>query len=149
MTRAPRRPRSRYVLASVLVGPALLVAAGVATRAELASVDGSLASARAELRQTVGRVATSRSELAGTAARSATVQHTLAADTALLGRDEAQLAHVEARTGSTTAAVADLHTCLAGVERALNEFALGDRTGAQSSLGAVGASCRDAGTTGA
>jgi hypothetical protein len=139
-----RRRRSRAGLAIALVGLVLVAVAAGETYVQHASVDPSLASARTDLDQTLGRLDAARDQLAATTTQSETVEHSLASDTALLTQDQAQLADTDTRTHLQGVNVSDLRICLAGVEQALNQFALGDRTGAMSTLGGVTGSCQDA-----
>jgi hypothetical protein len=139
-----RRRRSGAIVGFTLVGLVLVAIAAVATYVQHASVDPSLTSARAELHQTLDRFRAARDQLGATTGLTDTVEHSLASDTTLLSQDQAQLANTEARNDLAGVNVSDLHICLAGVERALNQFALSDRSGAMATLGGVAGSCRDA-----
>jgi len=138
----PRRLRT--VLGVTLVGLVLVAIGTVAAYERHSSVDPSLTSARAELHQELDRLSAAQSELGSTSGQADAVAQSLASDTTLLTRDQAQLADTEGRTDLQGVNISDLHLCLAGVERALNQFALGDRSGATGTLGTVTTLCRDA-----
>ncbi len=126
----------------------MTVIAVTATYQQHARVTPSLTSARSELSRELVQSSADQSQLDSTDGQVDAAERSLASDTALLTKDRAQLADTEARTDLQGVNIADLHLCLAGVERALNQFALGDRTGAITILGTVTSSCRGAGPVG-
>ena len=69
---------------------------------------------------------------------------TLANDTTKLDGAMTALANAQANVSQQTSATVNLHTCLGGVERALNALALGDPNRAVSALNAVASSCASA-----
>jgi hypothetical protein len=125
------RPRRYRAAVGVTLITLVLIAIGVvATYQQHERVEPSLNSARSELVQTLDRLSEVRSQLGST--------------TALLTQDKAKLADTEARNFLQGVNISDLHLCLAGVERALNQFALGDRSGATATLATVATLCREA-----
>lgn len=139
-----RRAWSGAALAAAVLGMAFLIMVAVATPAQLTRVDGSLAAARAVLHGTRDRLHSTRSQVAGTDGQADSVQHTLATDTYLLDLDQAQLAKSQGLTFVQGISVSELHICLVGVERALNQFALGDQSGASTTLAGMGDACQSA-----
>lgn len=149
LTPSEARPRRfRAVLSVTVAGLLVTVIAVTATYQQHARVTPSLTSARSELSRELVQSSADQSQLDSTDGQVDAAERSLASDTALLTKDRAQLADTEARTDLQGVNIADLHLCLAGVERALNQFALGDRTGAITILGTVTSSCRGAGPVG-
>jgi hypothetical protein len=69
---------------------------------------------------------------------------TLAADTAKLNGVKAALANSQATVSRQNAAIGSLHTCLGGVEEAVNALSLGDQSHGLAALDAVAPSCHAA-----
>lgn len=76
-------------------------------------------------------------------------------DTTAFDQDSSQLKGVQAALALTQADVsqqsvliADLHTCLSGVEEALNSLSVGNQAGAIADLNAVSSSCTAASSSG-
>jgi hypothetical protein len=143
---AHRRRRWRLVLVYVVVSLMLVtaVAVGVQANRQLTRTDASLASIRGQLHRTTAQVATARSELAGVTARSVAAQGTLNTVSAQLAADQAQLAKAQADVHAKGVSIGQLDLCLSGVEQALNQIAVGDQTGAATTLNGVSANCQSA-----
>ena len=101
-----------------------------ATRHRIDTVTQNLATARHDLDITNGQVAVDST--------------TLANDDSKLAGARTALANAQADVSRQTSAIASLHTCLGGVERALNALALSDQNQAVDALNAVSASCLNA-----
>ena len=69
---------------------------------------------------------------------------TLANDTTKLDGASTALANAQVNVSHQTSSTANLHTCLGGVQRALNALALGDPNRAVGALTAVAGSCQSA-----
>jgi len=139
-----RRTPSRIILGVAVVGMAIVMIVGALAHARLTGVDGRLTSTRVELQQIQHRLSSDRARLGVATGQATAVEHSLASDAALLGLDQTQLANAATRTDVQSASVSQLHTCLSGVERALNQFALDDRSGAVATLNTVASSCQAA-----
>jgi hypothetical protein len=138
---------SRRLLIIVAVGLALLTAATVVavnSRAHLDRTRSSLDATRAELHHTLAQVAGARNVLAAADAHSEAAAHTLAGLSAQLSTDQAHLAQAQINQYSKGVSISELDTCLAGVEQALNQIALGNQSGAATTLDGVAANCRSA-----
>ena len=72
----------------------------------------------------------------------------LAEGTTKLDGARTALVNAQANVTQQSSATVNLHTCLGGVERALNALALGDPNGAVGALTAVAGSCSSAVTAG-
>jgi hypothetical protein len=57
---------------------------------------------------------------------------------------QAALANAQSDVSHQTSTIADLHTCLRGVEQALNALAVSDQNRAVGALDAVATSCTNA-----
>jgi hypothetical protein len=95
-----------------------------------------------------GELAQLRANLALLSARVANDSATAEQDTNQLRAAQAELAAVQAHVTQQTALIGSLHTCLAGVERALNALSVGRPSHAIVALQAVRPSCRSAGADG-
>jgi hypothetical protein len=111
---------------------------------QLGRTNRSLTSTRAELRRTLEQVATTGAALARITGQSTAAGQTLEMETAQLGTDQQQLAAAEANIHANGVSIADLDTCLSGVEKALNQISLGNKSGAVATLNGVASSCRKA-----
>jgi hypothetical protein len=105
-----------------------------ATRQRIASVGHALTVVRHDLDVVNGQVAVDST--------------TLANDTTKLDGARTALVNAQANVTQQSSATVNLHTCLGGVERALNALALGDPNGAVGALTAVAGSCSSAVTAG-
>ena len=145
-TTPPSRPRWRLVTAYVVVAVLLMVAVvvGVQANRQLGRTDDSLQAVRGQLRTTTAQVAVARAQLAAADARTEAAQRTLDAESAQLASDQAQLAKAQAGVHAKGVSIGELDTCLSGVEKALNQIAVGDQSGAASTLDGVSANCQNA-----
>jgi hypothetical protein len=135
------------LLVAYAVGLLVLVSAVGAAfelHSQLGRTNRSLTSTRAELRRTLEQVATTSGALASIAGQSTAAGQSLEMETAQLGADQQQLAAAEANIHANGVSIADLDTCLSGVERALNQISLGNKSGAAATLNGVASSCRNA-----
>ena len=101
-----------------------------ATRHRIGEVSRDLASIRHDLDVTNGQVTVASS--------------TLASDTLKLTEARTTLAGALSNVSRQSSTITDLHTCLGGVERALNALALSDQNQAVGALNSVSASCSSA-----
>jgi chromosome segregation ATPase len=100
------------------------------TRARIDGVDGQLATVRSQLTDLQGQVTQDSA--------------TLAADTTKLNGAKVALANSQANNSRQSTVISNLHTCLGGVEEALNALSVGDQSHAVAALDAVAASCESA-----
>lgn len=100
------------------------------TRGRIHGVDADLAVVRRQLADLRGQVTQDSA--------------TLAADTAKLNGVKVALANSQANVSRQNSAIGSLHTCLGGVEEALNALSLGDRAHGLAALDAVAPSCNSA-----
>ena len=101
-----------------------------ATRLRITTVGHDLAVVRHDLDVVNGQVAVDST--------------TLANDTTKLDGARTALADAQANVSKQSSAIGSLHTCLGGVEQALNALALGDENRAVRALNAVAGSCTSA-----
>jgi hypothetical protein len=137
----------RGLLAVCLVGLVLLgasVVVGVEAHGQQHRIDAELSSARARLRNTDTLLAQVRAQLAVDTAQADQAGHTLSSDSNQLAADQAQLARAQAGLFAQGVSISDLDTCLSGVQKALNQIALDDESGAATTLSGVASSCKDA-----
>ena len=137
----------------------------VNVRADLGKSRSSLAAETSQLNATLHALFSSDSKLASTASARDTLQVTvkfltweLASANADLASTQKSLASASSTLASTQSSLAnantslffegttvtDLNRCLAGVEQALNQIAVGNQSGAVKSVSAVASSCRSA-----
>ena len=138
---SPRRQLA-WMSGAATLGVALVVA--VAGHAGLARADSSLASARTELAVTRAALSGARTGLATVEARSGAAGHALAVVSAQLAGDQARLARAQADQFDQGVSINQLDLCLAGVQKALNQIGLGDRSGAATTVTGVAGDCRNA-----
>ncbi len=141
---ARRTVRRTAPVVGVLLAALAAVVLGVVLHASLQGTDTSLAGARVELHQALQHLATTRADLHTTESTDAAVGRTLAAESDQLSSDQAVLAQTDATVFAKGFDIAAFDSCLAGVEQALNQIAVGDSGGAASALTSVGADCRQA-----
>jgi hypothetical protein len=141
-----RRAVGRLTVAYIAVLALLVGGVVVALTANhgLHGTDAQLAAVRLRLEQTVGRARVAERQLGTVTAASAAAGTTLRAETAQLTAAQAQLASTEADVFTNGVSIGQLDTCLAGVERALNQISLNDQQGAAASLNGVATACRAA-----
>ena len=104
---------------------AALVAAVVVasvSHGQLRRADSTLATTRTELRHTLAVVASSRTELLAVTGRAEVAGQTLTAAAAQLATDQTRLARAQADQFYQGSQINQLDLCLAGVEKALNQF---------------------------
>jgi hypothetical protein len=141
-SRSRRRLTLAYGAALALLVAGLVVA--VTGDRGLHRTDDQLAALRIRLHQTIDRAHQAEQRLGAVTAQSTAAGTTLAAETAQLTASQAQLASTEANVFTNGVSINQLDTCLAGVERALNQISLNDQRGAAASLDGVAAACRAA-----
>jgi hypothetical protein len=141
-SRTRRRLTVAYVglLAVLLAGVVVAVTAGQG----LHRTDDQLVAVRVRLHHTLVRARAAEHRLDAVSSQSAAAGATLAAETAQLTAAQAQLASTEANVFTNGVSINQLDTCLAGVERALNQISLNDQQGAAASLDGVAPACRAA-----
>jgi len=140
--RAVRRLMVAYVAVLALLIGGVVVA--VTANHGLRTTDHQLATVRVRLQLTIGRAHAAEHRLDTVAAQSTAAGTTLSTETAQLTAAQAQLASTEADVFTNGVSISQLDTCLAGVERALNQISLNDQQGAAASLDGVAAACRAA-----
>jgi len=126
---------------------ALLVAGtvvAIGAHGRLRATNDELSAVRVRLHQTIGRAHRAERSLTTVTAQSDAAGATLATETSELAAAQAQLASTEVDVFTNGVSINQLDTCLAGVERALNQISLHDQEGAAASLDAVATACRDA-----
>jgi hypothetical protein len=128
------------VLALLIGGVVVAVTANHGLRA----TNHQLTAVRVRLEQTIGRAQVAEHHLKAVAAESTAAGTTLSTETAQLTAAQAQLASTEADVFTNGVSIGQLDTCLAGVERALNQISLNDQQGAEASLDGVATACRAA-----
>jgi hypothetical protein len=149
--RAPRRP-ARHVrrilglAAVVLCAAALgfLVSDAVEANATYDRAHTALGSTGRQTKSVSGQLAELRAALALLSARVANDSAVAAQDTNQLRAAQAELAALRAHVTQQTALIGSLHTCLAGVERALNALSVGRPNHGIAALQAVKSSCKSA-----
>ena len=118
-----------------MLGVALAVGLG----GRIDRTDRQLGAVRAHLHQTLARAHQAEHDLASVSGQSASVGQALASETSQLDSAQAQLASTESNVHANGVSINELVTCLAGVERALNQISLSDQRGAAASLDSVAA----------
>jgi hypothetical protein len=143
----PGRPVRRWrVVATTLalVAAAVLAATGLSLRAV---DDGATATLRAEdaaVHRAVGQELVAEVDLSTARAQRDQATAVLGHETALLGAAESELAGERSTLSTQGVDIAELSTCLTGVQEALNAVSLGDVPDAVTALQGVGAACRNA-----
>jgi hypothetical protein len=140
------RRRQRVAVASVAIAVVLVLAAiasDIKVRVDLAAANGSLDSAHSQIAISLQKLASVEGELTSVTGQRDALQNALSTTSAELTRADKGL-FIQG------ASLAALNTCLAGVEQALNQIAVGDQSGAVASISAVSASCQvlEGGNTG-
>ncbi len=137
----------RRVAVATLIGVlVVLVAAGlgIGTQLALARTDHSLDRAHDQVHGATAKLETTDRQLSAAKTRSVAAGIVLAGESAQLAADQADLARTQADVFAKGVNIADLDTCLSGVEQVLNEIAVGDTAGAAATLAGVSPSCRAA-----
>ena len=148
--RRPRRYRDRTgrrLVAGLVAGLLLLAAlvvVGVVAHRDLEHTADTLAVERARLAQSQSQLSAARHRLAAVQSQSATAGRALSTASARLATAQSQLARAQADVSTQGVSISNLDTCLAGVEKALNQIALADQTGAAATLQSVASNCRAA-----
>ena len=136
--------RSHRGLVWTLVAAAAVVVAlaTVVVHVRLANTRTSLTAAHVELRRTIEHLDATRRSLSVVEDQSSTAGQALAAAAIRLSNDQAALARADASVFVNGIDIADLNSCLSGVERALNQLGVGDSGGAVTTLGSVSVPCQ-------
>ncbi len=143
---APRPPRRTWIAVLVvlaLVGTtvAFLAVDETRTNTRFDRTHQALDATRAQIAVVAGDLASVRHSLDGVNGQVAIDATALAADTSKLDGAKTALAHASTDLSLQDLAIGGLHTCLGGVEQALNALATGDQARAVSALEAVAGSC--------
>lgn len=143
-----RRNRRWIAWVSALLGAAILATAFGYLVHDHVAEDQRYDAFHATLVTTRQHAHTRATELAELRRAVSTLQSEVATNAAALSGDAAQLKAAAAALWITQADISqqgsqigDLHTCLGGVQQALNALAIGDQVHAVSALNAVSASC--------
>jgi hypothetical protein len=140
-------PALGLVPGALIVGIVVLVAAvivGFVSHTNLQHTTTSLNVERSQLRHTEALLATARSHLAAVQSQSDAAGHTLSSESAQLDAAQTELARTQADVFDQGVSISELDTCLAGVEKSLNQISLSDQSGAAATLEGVAANCRAA-----
>jgi septal ring factor EnvC (AmiA/AmiB activator) len=146
-----KRPRRRHPFVALIT---VLILAGVAfglvvhdeirTNTQADRTHRALDVTRAHLRMVVANLTTVRHQVHVLAAQVSQVTQALAADEANLKVVQTELTNEESDVSHQTALIADLQTCLGGVQKALNALSVADQSRAIGSLNSVSSNCSDA-----
>jgi len=142
---ARRRGRVAVIVTAALVAGSLLtlgIVSDLHVRSELRQTRSSLEVTRSQLVNTLTRLATTEATLASTTEQRDTLQSELATTSQDLAGAESNLSNADQSLHVQGIDIATLHTCLAGVEQALNQIAVGNASGAVSSISGVASSCQ-------
>ncbi len=150
--RSQRRRKRLLTLVAVTAASALLttgVLSDLHVRSELRQARSSLRATRSRLVKTLKRLSSAEAGLASSTAQRGTLQLALNNTARELSTAEASLTSSQASLASANTGLAfqgisitTLNTCLAGVEQALNQVAVGDQSGAVTSISAASRSCQ-------
>lgn len=149
------RSRWRRWVAGTLVLLAVAAAVGVMAGNEVQAntrfdrAHRALDSAHAQTVVVDAHLAAARADLAALNSQVAADSAVLTTDTAKLDGALAVLAQSQQSVATQSASIGSLHTCLGGVEEALNALSLGDQKHAVAALRAVASACTAAVGTGA
>lgn len=141
-----RRRRMRWVVAALAIavlaaGFGYLTGNEVQANTQFDQTHRSLDTTRHHIDTVLSDLATVRHELGVVNSQVAVDSKALAQDTTQLQGVEHALTSAQADVTSQTSTIGDLHTCLGGVEQALNALAVADQNHAIDALHAVTASC--------
>jgi len=146
-SRRPRRPRPIWPAVAIAAGVVLVVAIGLLVTDQVSERDR-YDRAHASLIATSQQIATVSSDLAALQHALDDLHTQVGSDTTALNQEASQLQGAQA---ALTAAqehvvaqgsqISSLHTCLGGVEQALNALSVGHRTRAFTQLVSVSSSC--------
>lgn len=142
----PDRRTRRTALVAVVGSLVLLVAvaASVLDHHRLQRTDSAIATTRVQLSRTITATVAARGRLAQAARESGAAAGALGAASFQLAAVQAQLTAAQANIRLDGVSIADLDTCLTGVNQALNEISLGDQAGAAALLRQYEGSCQAA-----
>ena len=132
------------VYAVVVVIVAVAITDTVTAHGALSRTDAALQVEQARLQQADRTLLAVHRELIRTDGLADDAARTLTAETAQLTSVRAELTAAEADQFDNGVSIADLTTCLSGVQQALNQISLGDAGGAAASLNGVASTCRAA-----
>jgi len=125
------------------------VVSDVHVRSQLRLARSALGAARSHLARTLTRLDAAQSTLADTTSQRNALQGELTSTSAELAAVQSTLSSTQAGLSNAEKSLAFqgvdisvLNTCLTGVERALNQIAVGDNGGAVTSISAVSTSCQ-------
>ena len=141
------RPRRRTWIIGIVAFAAFAAVPGYLTGNEVQAntqfdqTHRSLDTTRHHIDTVLSDLATVRHELGVVNSQVAVDSKALAQDTTQLQGVEHALTSAQADVTSQTSTIGDLHTCLGGVEQALNALAVADQNHAIDALHAVTASC--------
>ena len=121
-----------------------LVAVGVVAHRDLEHTADTLAVAQTRLAESQSQLSAARRRLAAVQSQSATAGRALSTASARLATAQSQLARTQADVSTQGVSISNLDACLAGVEKALNQIALANQTGAAATLQSVASNCRAA-----
>jgi hypothetical protein len=140
--RTGRRLATALVAGIILL--AALAVAGVVAHRDLEHTAHSVAVERALLAQSQSKLSAARGRLAAVQSQSDTAGQALSAASTRLATAQSQLARAQANVSTQGVSISNLDTCLAGVEKALNQIALGDQSEAAATLQSVASNCQAA-----
>jgi ABC-type transport system involved in cytochrome bd biosynthesis fused ATPase/permease subunit len=142
-----RPRRTRWLGCALVVAAALLVGTtviGSVSHHHLQQTDSALAAQRAELRRTESQLAVAQSELTTVQGQSDATGRILSSESTQLATDQARLARAQADLFDQGISISELDTCISGVEKSLNQIALGVQAGAVATLESVAGNCQSA-----
>lgn len=148
LSRVQRRPRPQW--RSVLaygIGCLIVLAAVVASvisHSTLQRTDASIAELHVQLHRTSVQIGRARTRLAQAEQEAGAAASALASASDQLGKVQAQLASAQSNIQIDGVNIANLDTCLSGVNQALNEISLGDQSGASAILDRYAGNCQAA-----
>ena len=148
----PSRLRRMVVLVGAVVGTSVLgsgIASDLHVRSELRQARSTLEFIRMHLALTVSKLSSVESTLNMTTSQRdalqvdlTTTSQELATAKASLSTTQAGLSNANKSLASQGVDIAKLNTCLGGVERALNQIAVGNNSSAVASISGVSSSCQ-------
>lgn len=136
--------RLMMALSAALLVLAALVVVGAVAHGNLEHTTATLGVERIRLSQSDAQLNAARHRLAAVESQSDTAGRALSAASSRLATAQSQLARAQADVSTQGVSISNLDTCLAGVEKALNQLALADQPGAVATLQSVASNCRAA-----
>ncbi len=131
-------------LSAGLLVLAALVVVGAVAHGNLEHTAAALGVERIRLAQSDAQLNAARHRLTAVQSQSDTAGRALSAASSRLATAQSQLARAQADVSTQGVSISNLDTCLAGVEKALNQLALADQPGAAATLQSVASNCRAA-----